>query len=74
MEKKEAIEQLKELRYIDGGTCNEALQMAIDALESEERWMQVAQQNQCTHNFIQKDSFWKSCTHCGMLYPLLTPQ
>ena len=22
------------------------------------------------HNFIQKDTYWKSCTHCGMLAPL----
>ncbi len=24
----------------------------------------------CHHNFIQKDTYWKSCTHCGMLAPL----
>jgi hypothetical protein len=24
----------------------------------------------CRHNFIQKDTYWKSCTHCGMLAPL----
>lgn len=24
----------------------------------------------CQHNFIQKDTYWKSCTHCGMLAPL----
>lgn len=24
----------------------------------------------CHHNFIQKDTYWKSCTHCGMLVPL----
>lgn len=22
------------------------------------------------HNFIQKDTYWKSCTHCGMIAPL----
>ncbi len=22
------------------------------------------------HNFIQKDTYWKSCTHCGLLAPL----
>ncbi len=22
------------------------------------------------HNYIQKDEYWKSCTHCGMLAPL----
>lgn len=25
----------------------------------------------CHHNFIQKDTYWKSCTHCGMLAPLV---
>jgi hypothetical protein len=24
----------------------------------------------CHHNFIQKDTYWKSCTHCGMTAPL----
>lgn len=24
----------------------------------------------CHHNYIQKDSYWKSCTYCGMLAPL----
>ena len=24
----------------------------------------------CHHNFIQKDTYWKSCTHCGMIAPL----
>lgn len=24
----------------------------------------------CHHNFIQKDTYWKQCTHCGMLVPL----
>lgn len=24
----------------------------------------------CQHYFIQKDTYWKSCTHCGMLVPL----
>jgi len=24
----------------------------------------------CRHHFIQKDTYWKSCTHCGMLAPL----
>lgn len=24
----------------------------------------------CHHNFIQKDTYWKSCTHCGMLAPI----
>lgn len=26
--------------------------------------------NICHHNYIQKDTYWKSCTHCGMLAPL----
>lgn len=24
----------------------------------------------CHHNYIQKDEYWRSCTHCGMLEPL----
>ena len=24
----------------------------------------------CHHHFIQKDTYWKSCAHCGMLAPL----
>src|SRR3990167_9556952 len=24
----------------------------------------------CYHNYIQKDTWWKSCTHCGMIAPL----
>ncbi len=24
----------------------------------------------CQHNFVQKDSYWRACTHCGMLIPL----
>ena len=24
----------------------------------------------CYHSFIQKDTYWKSCTHCGMIAPL----
>jgi hypothetical protein len=24
----------------------------------------------CRHNYIQKDTYWKSCTHCGMIAPL----
>lgn len=24
----------------------------------------------CHHNYIQKDEYWKSCTHCGMLAPI----
>lgn len=24
----------------------------------------------CHHNYIQKDTYWKSCTHCGMITPL----
>ena len=23
----------------------------------------------CHHNFIQINTYWKSCTHCGMLAP-----
>lgn len=26
----------------------------------------------CHHNYIQKDTWWKSCTHCGMIAPLRT--
>ena len=24
----------------------------------------------CHHNYIPKDPYWKSCTHCGMITPL----
>lgn len=24
----------------------------------------------CAHNFVQKGTYWKSCTHCGTLAPL----
>lgn len=24
----------------------------------------------CHHNYIQKDTYWISCTHCGMIAPL----
>lgn len=24
----------------------------------------------CHHTYIEKDAYWKSCTHCGMLSPL----
>lgn len=24
----------------------------------------------CDHHFIQKDTYWQSCMHCGMLKPL----
>lgn len=24
----------------------------------------------CHHNYIQKDAYWKSCPHCGMIAPL----
>lgn len=24
----------------------------------------------CYHNYIQKDTYWKSCTQCGMIAPL----
>lgn len=24
----------------------------------------------CHHNFIQRDTYWKTCTHCGMIAPL----
>jgi len=24
----------------------------------------------CNHNFIAKDSYWKSCTHCGTIEPI----
>lgn len=33
----------------------------------------ISDVNSCVlsnHNFIQKDTYWKSCTHCGMLAPL----
>ncbi len=25
----------------------------------------------CHHHYIQKDTYWKSCTHCGMIAPLV---
>jgi hypothetical protein len=27
--------------------------------------------NTCNHLFVQKDQYWVSCWHCGMLKPLL---
>jgi hypothetical protein len=30
----------------------------------------VISSSPCHHNFIQKDTYWKSCTHCGMIAPL----
>ena len=25
----------------------------------------------CHHNYIQKDAYWKSCPHCGVIAPLV---
>lgn len=25
----------------------------------------------CNHNYIQKDAYWKSCTHCGACAPFI---
>ena len=27
--------------------------------------------NQRHHNYIQKDAYWKSCPHCGVIAPLV---
>jgi hypothetical protein len=42
----------------------------FDWLVGNDRQLPVSGLLPCYHNFIQKDAYWKSCTHCGMLAPL----
>ena len=51
-------------QYING--FMDGVEYAIKAL----RQPLVSGSLLCHHNFIQKDTYWKSCTHCGMLAPL----
>ena len=46
---------------------------AFDTAERELKNLQlgvVSGSLPCHHNYIQKDTYWKSCTHCGMIAPL----
>lgn len=42
----------------------------LDAINEALRQPPVSGSLPCHHNFIQKDTYWKSCTHCGMIAPL----
>ena len=42
----------------------------IVRLEKNCRLSDVSSSLPCHHNYIQKDTYWKSCTHCGMIAPL----
>jgi hypothetical protein len=44
--------------------------LLVEELNQALRLFAVSGLLSCLHNFIQKDTYWKSCTHCGMLAPL----
>lgn len=48
----------------------EMYQILIEAMNQVLRQPLVSGSLPCYHNFIQKDTYWKSCTHCGMIAPL----
>jgi uncharacterized protein YcgI (DUF1989 family) len=48
--------------------CN--LTECIENVKQALRIHDVSGQLPCHHNYIQKDTYWKSCTHCGMIAPL----
>lgn len=62
--------------YFDTGKTADdwdALEKRVTELEAENQALRqplVRGSLPCHHNFIQKDTYWKSCTHCGMLVPL----
>lgn len=73
MTKKELLyAKLGALRLeVDSSIVDDIVAAANDAFQ--EQYLQQCNVNgslPCHHNFIQKDTYWKSCTHCGMLAPL----
>nr|WP_298659820.1 hypothetical protein [uncultured Flavobacterium sp.] len=62
--------------YFDTGKTADdwdALEKRVAELEAENQALRqplVSGSLPCHHNFIQKDTYWKSCTHCGMIAPL----
>jgi hypothetical protein len=61
--------------YFDTGKTADdwdALEKRVSELEAENQALRqplVSGSLPCHHNFFQKDTYWKSCTHCGMLAP-----
>lgn len=47
-----------------------AIHEAMEEYAYQFRLFAVSGSLPCHHNYIQKDTYWKSCTHCGMLAPL----
>ena len=71
------IEEIqKETAYPDSISVQQALLKVWNECEQEKAVKNnavlppVSGSLPCHHNFIQKDTYWKSCTHCGMLAPL----
>ena len=71
------IEEIqKETAYPDSISVRQALLKVWNECEQEKAVKNnavlplVSGSLPCHHNFIQKDTYWKSCTHCGMLAPL----
>ena len=36
----------------------------------ESKPLEIVYPKGCHHNMIQKDAYWRSCTHCGQVEPL----
>lgn len=47
-----------------------AIHEAMEEYADQFRLFAVSGSLPCHHNYIQKDTYWKSCTNCGMLAPL----
>lgn len=47
-----------------------ALMDMLDDYDKQLRLHNISGSLPCHHNYIQKDTYWKSCTHCGMIAPL----
>ena len=50
--------------------CNKTLDRILDRSENQPVPV-IDYRFPCNHNYIQKDAYWKSCTHCGACTPFI---
>ena len=71
---KELLKTLKD-NSIDNKVTIENVDLFVKSWTKEAEILQLRKADvsgslHCHHNYIQKDTYWKSCTHCGMIAPL----
>ena len=68
-------ERIKEIQsktaYPDSVSVQQALLQVWNECEQEQlRIADVVHSLPCRHTFVQKDEYWKRCSHCGQVQPL----